>query len=366
MEIKNIENRPEELFDLPYYKDLPALPIKIDMTGTIGKFLELDLFNLKGTQPLELRHSTINEHLFHINPSRKSIELYKKEDVTFQLIHVVVNAYDFKEEDGVLTCKPYNISLQPASKRGELSVAPPEYIENIDLDNIAHAPITYYGFNPFAGAYGLFMIGHTNYSEIESDMIGFVVNTYALAMPFKHDEVLTPAVPETVRKNKQVLRDYEKYRKDWFFKPFKKVKPKRIWGCDSPIELFLLQAMNFIGLNPELQTIICEDGFTVPGFHKLWENAKSRRRLKTITDADYYFPTQRLAVFCDSVAHHSSPKAIAKDKAIDEKLESIGITSLRICGRDIANSPKDCAYRVLKKLEEMGAIVAEQQDHQKS
>jgi len=353
VEIKNIENRPKELFELPYYQELPELPVRIDIAGSIGKFLESDLFDLDGVQPLESRHMKANDRLLHVNPSEKSIEMYKKEGVNFQLVFVVINAYGFEEVDGILVGKPYNISLQPASKRGELSVTSPEWIEKIDLEEQNQVPKIYRGFNPFTGAYGLHMMGHTDYTGIESDMIGFVVGTYALAMPFKHNEVLCPPVPESVLHNKQVRQDYEKYRKNWYFKPFKKVKPKRIWGCDSPIELFLLQAMDSINLYPELQTIICEDGFTVPGFHKLWENDKSRRRLKTITDADYYFPTKKLAVFCDSIAFHSSPEAIVKDKKIDEKLSKIGITSMRLCGRDIAESPIACAKRISEKLSKM-------------
>jgi hypothetical protein len=352
-EINNIENRPKELLSLPYYKELPELPVRVDISGSIGEFLEFDLFDLDGVQPNELRHMIANDRLLHVNPSERSIEIYKKEKVTFQLVFIVVNAYGFREIDGVLVGKPYNISLQPASKRGELTAVAPEWVEAIDLEEQNQVPKIYRGFNPFSGAYGLYMMGHTDYTGIESDMIGFVVGTYALAMPFKHNEVLSPPAPKSVRDHKQVRQDYEKYRKNWYFKPFKKVKPKRIWGCDSPIELFLLQAMDSIDLFPELQTIICEDGFTVPGFHKLWENSKSRRRLKTITDADYYFPEQKLAVFCDSVTHHSSPKAIEKDKAIDEKLHKIGITSMRICGRDIAASPIGCANRIHKKLSEM-------------
>jgi len=352
-EIENIKNRPKELFEIPYYGELPALPVRVDMSGTIGKFLEFDLFDLDGVQPLELRHMIVNDHLVCVNPSAKSIEIYKNEKVTFQLIFVVVNAYGFKEVEGVLVGKPYNISLQPASKRGELSVVTPEWIEHIDLEQQNNAPRIYRGFNPFVGAYGLHMMGHTDYTGIESDMIGFVVGTYALAMPFKHNEVLTPSVPDPLRKHKQVRQDYEKYRKNWYFKPFSKVKPKRIWGCDSPIELFLLQAMDSIGLYPELQTIICEDGFTVPGFHKLWENSISRRRLKAITDADYYFPEKKLAIFCDSIAHHSSPEAVEKDKKIDIKLHQVGIESMRICGRDIAASPIDCAIKIREKLSKM-------------
>tara|TARA_Y100001963_G_C6782825_1_gene450954 strand:- start:2892 stop:3131 length:240 start_codon:yes stop_codon:yes gene_type:complete len=77
-EIRNIENRPEELFELPYYKELPELPVTIDMSGSIGKFLEFDLFDLDGVQPLEMRHMLANDRLVHVNPSEKSIEIYKK------------------------------------------------------------------------------------------------------------------------------------------------------------------------------------------------------------------------------------------------------------------------------------------------
>lgn len=351
-EIRNIDNRPQELFELPYYKELPEKPVKIEMEGAIGDFLAYDIFDLDGVQPLELRHMDANNGLVNVDPSDISIELYKKEGVQFQLVFVVVNGYGFKEVNGVLVGKPYNISLQSASKRGELSLVSPEWIEKIDLAKLDQTPRLYKGFNPFLGAYGLPILGAVDYSNIESDMLGFVHNMYALAIPFKHREVLSPGIPH-LQENAKVRRDYEKYRKNRYFKPFKKIKPRRIWGCDSPIELFLLQALDSIGLNPEMQTIICEDGFTVPTFHKLWENQKSRRRLKTITEADFYFADKKLAVFCDSIAHHSSPEAIKKDAAIDAKLNKIGIHSLRICGRDITKSPLECANRVNEKLAKM-------------
>ncbi len=351
-QIRNIENRPEVLSKIAYYKDLPEKPLRIDMVGSIGDFLAYDIFDLDGVQPLELRHMQANNGLVNVDSSKISIDLYKKEKVQFQLVYVVVNGYGFNEIDGVLVGKPYNISLQPASKRGQVSTVSPEWIEALNFEDLEKVQRLYKGFNPFVGAYGLHMMGTVDYSNIESDMLGLVHGMYALAMPFNHREVLSPGIPQ-IRGNNQVRRDYEKYRKDRYFKPFKKVKPRRIWGCDSPIELFLLQAMDSIDLNPELQTIICEDGFTVPSFHKLWENEKSRRRLKMITEADYYFPEHKLAVFCDSVAYHSSPEARKKDAAIDEKLKKIEISSLRICGRDIANSPFQCANRVRDELNKM-------------
>ncbi len=241
----------------------------------------------------------------------------------FQLIHVVVNAYSFEECDGVLHAKPYCISLKPSTKRGEISEASVDWVENIDLEEIDRAPKHYLGFNPFQNAYGFFAMGSVPPDRsVESDMIGFVYRTYALATKFDNRDILCPDIPSIMEHN-QARKDYEKYRKDWYFKKFTKDKPRKIWGCDSPIELFLLQAMDKEGLSPDLQTIICEDGLTVPSFHKLWENQKSRRRIKMVTEADFYFPNKKLAVFCDSKKHHTSEKAIRKDKAIDVKLEAL-------------------------------------------
>lgn len=111
--------------------------------------------------------------------------------------------------------------------------------------------------------------------------------------------------------------------------------------------------MDTLGLNPEIQTIITKDGLTIPSLHKLWENTRSRKRLNAITDADFYFPEKKLAIFCDSKEHHSSKESIEKDKKIDKSLASIGITSLRILGKDIVSNPIECASRVRERLSEL-------------
>lgn len=349
-EISSIENRPQELYELPHYSSLPHLSVEIDLEGAIGDFLSYDIFDLDGTQPMELRHSDANGGMLTVNPSEESLEIYRKEGVQFQLVHVIVNAYSFEEREGILHAKPYCISLKASTKRGEISEVSVDWVKNINLEEMNSAPKHYLGFNPFKNAYGLFAMGAIPSSQfIESDMVGFVYRTYALATKFDNRDLLSPNIP-SIMDHKQVRKDYEKYRKDWYFKKFTKDKPRKIWGCDSPIELFLLQAMDREGLRPDLQTIICEDGLIVPSFHKLWENHKSRRRMKMVTEADFYFPSEKLAIFCDSKKHHTSEEAIKKDKAIDVKLAALGITSLRISGVDIAKSPFECASRVSEKL----------------
>ena len=350
-ERQSIENRPSELERLPYYRDLPRLPVTVDLSSSTGGFLAKDVLSLVGVQPLEIRHSVANAGILDVNPSQDSISIYRDERVKFQLVHIVVNCYQFKEANGKLVGRPYNISLQPSSKRGELSFTTVDWVENIDLLGLLDAQQMYKGFNPFTGAYGFYMIGDVDYSDIESDMLGFVHGFYVLVIPFKHDELLAPDLAG-LRDHPQARKDYHKFRKSRYFKPFMKLRPRRVWGCDSPIELFLLQALGSLGLEPELQTMLCEDGFTAPNLHTLWENQKSRRRMKLITEADFFFPEQRFAVFCDSKAHHSSPKAQQKDAEIDRKLLDIGVRSLRVLGVDIAKSPLECAQRVRSAVEE--------------
>lgn len=348
--IRDIENRPQELFTLPHYRDLPKLPIAIERPSASSDFLEQDLLTLDGIQPIEMQHIVASDGIITTNPSENSIEIYRNKNARFQLVHIVVNCYQFTESDGCLVGKPYNISLQPAIKHGEVETVGIDWIEKANIETLQNSPQLYKGFNPFVGAYGFYMIGAADISNIESDMLGFVKGMYFLSTSFDHDEVLVPFGGE-MHKNPQVVWDYSKYRKKRYFKPFTKAKPKRIWGCDSPIELFLLQAMGSIGLNPELQTMICADGSTISHIHALWENNKARRKLKVITETDFYFPHKKLAVFCDSIAHHSSSEAIKKDAEIDRKLNNIGIQSLRIRGTEIASSPINCARKVERAIE---------------
>ncbi|EHB7626786.1 hypothetical protein JV439_003727, partial [Escherichia coli] len=94
-EIENISNRPEVLYSIPFYKDLPPLPLKIDLVGMAGDFLSYDIADLFGLQPIEKEHLDTYGEIFTINPSKESLELYKKRDDSFQMIFVVINAYGF-------------------------------------------------------------------------------------------------------------------------------------------------------------------------------------------------------------------------------------------------------------------------------
>jgi hypothetical protein len=156
-----------------------------------------------------------------------------------------------------------------------------------------------------------------------------------------------------IGENKALLVDYRKFRVSRYFKDFKTTKPIKIWGCDSPIELFLLQAMSQLGLNPRIQTLIFPDGSTFPSLQSMWEGGlRTKKQSKIITEADFFFENEKIAVFCDSVAHHTSEHAVAKDSAIDQKLANLRIRSIRISGADIMASPIECAKKVRECVDE--------------
>ena len=189
--------------------------------------------------------------------------------------------------------------------------------------------------------------------NIYSDTIGLVYKTYFLASNYEKKDACEPGMcTSLLGESKALLKDYKDFRFSRYFKDFKTTKPIKIWGCDSPIELFLLQAMSQLGLNPKIQTIILPDGSTFPSLQSMWEGGRRTRKLNNIiTEADFFFE-EKIAVFCDSMAHHTSDAAMAKDSAIDQKLADIGIRSIRISGPDIMKSPIECARKVRELVEQ--------------
>jgi len=356
----DIENRPKELWSLPNYGCLPERGFQIDLKGTIGEFLAHDIFDLDGTQPIESKVMGLSKKLFNglpvigVNPSEEAIEFYKARGDQFQMVNVVVCCYGFEERDGQLYGLPYHISLRAAQKGGKPSSVGVEWIKNMDLEKVLDGSPHYMGFNPFTNAFGLYATGPVLLNkDLCSDVVGFVYNMYFLASDYEKKDVNDPGMcTSLLGDNKSALGDYRKFRFSRYFKPFTDIKPVKIWGCDSPIELFLLQAMNSLSLQPKIQMNIFSDGTTFPSLQSMWENGKRTKALsKMISEADFYFEEQRVAIFCDSVAHHSSDEAIAKDNAIDQKLEKIGIRSIRISGPDIVASPLECATRIRDFIE---------------
>jgi hypothetical protein len=351
----DIENRPKELWDFPNYGCLPDRPFEIDLESAIGEFLAQDIFDLDGTQPIESKILGLSKKYFdghpviEVNPSEEAIDFYRERGDTFQMINVIVCCHSFEERGGKLYGLPYHISLRPAQKRGKPSSVGVDWIKNMDLSRVLEGNPHYMGYNPFSDAFGFYAVGPVPTNEnICSDTIGLVYNTYFLASNYDKKDVCDPGMcTSLLGDSKSLLADYRKFRFSRYFREFKSTEPVKIWGCDSPIELFLLQAMSHLGLNPRIQTLMFPDGSTFPSLQSMWEGGLRTKKLaKTITEADFFFENEKVAVFCDSVAHHTSDDAVAKDSAIDQELTKLGIRSIRISGADIMSSPVECARKI--------------------
>ncbi len=350
-EIGDIQNRPKELEALPNYTAFPDETIYIKLEHSTGEFLAQDISLLIGSQPVERKILEFSGGEFEVNPPKEAIKHYKARGDTFQFINIVVCCYAFERIDGKLVGLPYHISLRPAQKNGNPSEVGPGYLDNLDLGRLRDGFPRYLGYNPFTNAFGVFAVGDFPQPKgLHTDVVGIVYNSYFVASKYdKKDTLLPESCIEILGEHLGLLKDYSDFRFSNYFKPFNNIKPKKIWGCDSPIELFLLQGMGSIGLRPQLQVIIFSDGSTFPLMHNMWEGGKRTKSFsRKITEVDFYFEKQKVAVFCDSLAHHSSKEDIAKDIAIDQKLEKAGIRSLRISGPDIMKSPIECARRVLE------------------
>ncbi|PZU87003.1 MAG: hypothetical protein DI527_19435 [Chelatococcus sp.] len=217
--------------------------------------------------------------------------------------------------------------------------------------NLQRMEPCYVGFNPFSGQWEAFgpvplMLGNPPWATYP-DGIGLVTDMYYLQVGFDPSEVLFVDMGMGEGKPRQ---KYMRHRNKLMFTPFEELQARRVWGAQSPIELFLPQALLREDLTPLLQMLLFEDGSTYPSIYDLWaENLADVPGL--ITEADMFFPEHRLAIFCDSTRHHRGGKAARKDEAISRKLEDAGFRPVRVPGALIVRDLKAATKLVLDALE---------------
>jgi hypothetical protein len=151
---------------------------------------------------------------------------------------------------------------------------------------------------------------------------------YFLCPVFNKSEVI---IPENNEYSKAINSKYKKYKINRYFKPFGDTNPRQIWGCNSPIELFLLQGLYVRGIVPDIQMSFYRNGDIFPNYYKMSEQEVFLPQDKLITASDFYYPVNKLALFCDGKEFHDAEK----DKKIDESLDAIGIKTLRFSGKRI-------------------------------
>lgn len=329
-----IKNRPASLLADPAYGILPKLPLALDWSS-VPELIRVATLDLGGIQPVTKAMAEAAGGTLRDKPSDGEVELFRERGTTFQLVSLVLSCVLAGEVDGVLQVRPFAMTLIPASKRDKVQDATIDLVANLDVNAWLAAEPMYAGYDPFSGGWSLF--GNLpGYMDGERkgylDEMGLVVDQFFLATELADgDEVLTMDIkmpPE------QMKARYEKHRRKLFFTPFKRVEARRVWGAETPIELFVIQALAKEKLFPACQMLIMSDGATFPSWYHLWNDVEFRHTDGLVTEADLFFPDERVAVFCDG-GFHLRRKQKAKDAIITEKLAAMGIRSVRITGDEI-------------------------------
>lgn len=330
-----ISDRPKYLeSNVPYYLGLPKKSIALD-DSILPDMLKLDLMHLSGLCPVT-GNAPYPSNIISDPVPEEVISYYESKNSKVQWIQVVMNVFALRETGDHVTGIPYAISLVPASRRGVVDERPVKVVRGINPDKIyKDNPPIYLGMDPFTESYilyGSFSLLGEMARDIPSDSIGFITGSYYL-LTGVDDEVV--AMPGPAGLPPGLSSKIFNFRKKKYFKPFKNVRPRTVWGLESPIELFLLQALALNGIYPEMQYLIFNNGECLPSYYHLWEEPEISLDENLLSSVDFYLEDQRVAIFCDSVKHHRSGKAKRKDAAIDKKLLDIGIRPLRFSGKRI-------------------------------
>ena len=346
-----IVNRPSLLEEIPYYKRLPKLPFAPDFS-VLPEVLNFDIVALDGLEPITVQVAQMHPSGIPLQPSQELLDYYAKQDIKFQMVFVVANFYDLRCVDSIIYGRPYSVSLMPASKRGKVQELSPAFFKNFSIEKALEMEPVYLDFNPFKGQYDLFGSFNSFFNsqdklETYTDSIGFVIGLYFLANKHNKRDI---ALTDIISADNRTRRKYRDYRIKRYYTPFSKPEPRRIWGADSPIELFLIHALAHNGIFPKIQTSIFKDSSVYANFYDMVSSFNVKEEHHLITAADLYFDHEKLAIFCDSRQYHSSSEAKSKDENISAKLAELGITALRIQGVDIVHNLSGCVEQIKNQL----------------
>lgn len=304
---------------------------------------------LGGIQPITGAMARASGGILTDTPSGGEAETFRDAGIQFQMVMLVASIAHLRTGDGAPVAYPYALTLIPASKRGAVTTTSVDYIVNMAGGAAEQADWCYTGFDPFTGEWGMFGVlgGFIGRYDGALDEVGLVVGRYYLQVGYDPTDALeTPLGFDNPRQEEK----YRRHRAKLLYQPFKEVALRRVWGAESPIELFLMQELLRRGLDPQPQVLFTDDGGCHGSLYHLWKDIEFRHAPGIVTEADFFFPGPNLAVFCDSGAYHRGPKARAKDEAIDERLRTFGVKSVRVSGRTIVDNLAAAADAVCANL----------------
>ncbi len=341
-----MENRPQYLVDnIKFYSEFPqGYDMDVDYKQ-LPPLLNFDFHTLNGILPLtNSRFEFIGKNgsvdgnqaaIVFVNPLEEEYEYFESIGVTeFQAISLVVHFFVVEEvSPKVLRGLPYSVSLLPMTKDNVIDTWNINLLRQFDLEKLCQeGGNVFTEFIPFEEWYKGYGAHYSLFSKITTkdftDSTGFEWGMYFLCPVFNKNEVI---LSENKEYRKAINSKYKKYKINRYFKPFINTNPRQIWGCNSPIELFLLQGLYVRGIIPEVQMSFYRSGEIFPNYYKMAEQEIFLPEDRLITSADFFYPTYKLALFCDGKEFHDEEK----DKTIDESLSALGIRSLRFSGKRI-------------------------------
>lgn len=350
-----IKDRPSALEKRADYRKLPTKPFSLSWDW-VPELVNASLMPLGGIQPITGRMAELAGGVLYDDPSEAEVEYFRSIDAKFQPILLVMSLASVSGPEDALQGTPYAISAIPMSKRG--------IVTTVDIDSVKvsrggaafeRADWCYSGFDPFVGEWAAFsttetileMMGGTGYV----DEIGVIIGMFYLRTEYSRDDVseVDRFLPDE-KSRKRFLRN----RIKTIYQPFKRVEARRIWGAQTPIELFLYQELLFRGLRPQLQQLVFPGGQTYPSLYDSYSDVETRHDLHLLTEIDIFFPEERLAVFCDG-RHHGKGKQAERDARIDDKLSELGISSVRTSGKMIVEDLTTAADEVCRQLDKLRA-----------
>src|SRR3984893_9806317 len=288
-----IKDRPTHLLNQPDYKKLPPKAFHVDFDA-LPELVRKSFAPLGGIQPVTRAMTKAANGILHDMPSDGEIELFRKAETRFQPIFVVMNIAHLATESETPIAFPYALTLIPTSKRGAIDVKTIDLAVKLAAQKGIHeAEFCYAGFDPFSGDFSLFgplsvfMYGGGQPYEGFLDELGLVIGQYFLATQYDAADVLKVLLGLGNDKGEE---KYRKHRARLLYTPFENVRTRRIWGAQSPIELFLFQELLRRGLVPLLQILMYDDGAVHPSLYDLWRDIEFRHSAGLITEADMYFP----------------------------------------------------------------------------
>jgi hypothetical protein len=358
-----MENRPTYLGNnIKFYSEFPrGYNMDVDYKH-LPPLLNFDFHTLNGILPLtKSRFDFIGKNgevdgketsVVFVNPLEAEYDYFESIGVIeFQAVSLVINFYAVEETEAkVLKGLPYSVSLLPMTKDNKIDTWNINLLKQFDLEELCqrggHVFTEFLPFKEWNKGYGAHYSLFSNITANEpTDSIGFEWGMYFLCPIFEKNEVI---IPENKTYSKAINSKYKKYKINRYFKPFANTSPRQIWGCNSPIELFLLQGLYIRKIVPEIQYSFYRTGEIFPNYYKMAEEEVFLPEDRLITSADFYYPDKKIALFCDGKDFHENDK----DKNIDEHLNGLGIKSLRFSGKRITEDLENVLNEVENCLQQ--------------